>query len=65
MASDTEDSEAAADRLETALERIAQAAARGETRPTDQHPPVDTKEVAARLDDLIDRLRTALADRVG
>ena len=36
MASDTEDSEAAADRLETALERIAQAAVRGEARPTDQ-----------------------------
>ena len=65
MASDSDNSEAAADRLETALERIAQAAARGETRPTDQHPPVDTKEVAAQLDDLIDRLRTALADRVG
>jgi hypothetical protein len=65
MASDTEDSEAAADRLETALERIAQAAVRGEARPADQLPSVDTKEVAARLDDLIDRLRTALADRVG
>jgi hypothetical protein len=65
MASDTEDSEAAADRLETALERIAQAAARGETRPSDQHPSGDTKEIAARLDDLIDRLRAALADRVG
>ena len=65
MASDTEDSEAAADRLETALERIAQAAVRGEVRPPDQHPPVDTKEIAAQLDDLIDRLRAALADKVG
>ena len=65
MASDTEDPEAAADRLEAALERIAQAAVRGEARPADQHPSVDTKEVAARLDDLIDRLRAALADRVG
>ena len=65
MASDTEDSETAADRLEVALERIAQAAVREEARPLDQHPPVDTKEIAARLDDLIDRLRAALADRAG
>jgi hypothetical protein len=65
MASDTEDSEAAADRLETALERIARASARGDARPTDQHPSVDTKEIAARLDDLIDRLRAALTDRIG
>ena len=65
MASDTEDSEAAADRLETALERIAQAAVRGEARPADQQPSVDTKEVAARLDDLIDRLRAALTDAAG
>ena len=52
--------EAAADRLETALERIAQAAVRGEARPADQHPQVDTKEVAARLDAVINRLRAAL-----
>ncbi|HME27081.1 MAG TPA: hypothetical protein VKI44_38130 [Acetobacteraceae bacterium] len=65
MASDTEDPEAAADRLETALERIAQAAARGETRPADQLSSVDTKEIAARLDGLIDRLRAALANRAG
>ena len=65
MASDSDDSEAAADRLETALERIAQAAVRGEVRPADQHPSVDAKEIAARLDDLIDRLRAALADKVG
>ena len=63
MAGDTEDPEAAADRLEAALERIAQAAARPETRPVDQLSPVDTKEVAARLDSLIDRLRAALANR--
>ena len=63
MAGDTEDPEAAADRLEAALERIAQAAARAETPPTDQLSPVDTKEIAARLDSLIDRLRAALANR--
>ena len=63
MAGNTEDPEAAADRLEAALERIAQAAARPETRPVDQLSPVDTKEVAARLDSLIDRLRAALASR--
>ena len=38
MASDTEDSEAAADRLEAALERIAEAAAREEAPPADQFP---------------------------
>ena len=63
MAGDTEDPEAAVDRLEAALERIAQTAARAETRPADQLSPVDTKEVAARLDSLIDRLRAALASR--
>ena len=36
MASDTDDPETAADRLEAALERIAQAAAREEARPADQ-----------------------------
>ena len=65
MASDTEDPEAAADRLEAALERISQAAARGETRLPDQLPSVDSKEIAARLDSLIDRLRAALANRAG
>jgi hypothetical protein len=65
MASDTEDADAAADRLEAALERIAQAALSGETRPADQLASVDTKEIAARLDGLIDRLRTALAGRAG
>ena len=65
MASDTEDPEAAADRLEAALERIAQAAAREDAPPADQIPSVDTKEIAARLDGLIDRLRAALGDRAG
>jgi hypothetical protein len=65
MASDTEDSEAAADRLEAALERIAEAAAREEAPPADQFPSADTEEIAARLDGLIDRLRAALGDRAG
>jgi hypothetical protein len=65
MASDTEDPDAAADRLEAALERIARAATPGETHLPDQLPSVDTKEIAARLDSLIDRLRAALANRAG
>ncbi len=65
MASDTDDTEAAADRLEAALERIAEAAAREEARPADQIPAVDTEDIAARLDGLIDRLRAALGDMAG
>lgn len=60
MASDNEDAEAAADRLEAALERIAQAAAREPALPNEQPPAFDTNEIAARLDGLIDRLRAAL-----
>jgi hypothetical protein len=62
MMSDTEDPETAAERLETALERIAQAAMRGEARESEQSRDQSphTEEVAARLDELIDRLRTAL-----
>ena len=63
MASDTEDVESAADRLEAALERIAEAAARGQAGPEDQLPSAVSKEIAGRLDALIDRLRTALANR--
>jgi ferritin-like metal-binding protein YciE len=63
MMSDTEDPEAAADRLEAALERIAQAAARDELESPDQLRSMHTEEVAARLDELIDRLRTALGDK--
>jgi len=64
MASDSEDPEAAADRLEAALERIAQAAASREA-PLQQEPQpaMDTEEIAARLDGLIVRLRTALGTR--
>jgi hypothetical protein len=64
MASDSEDPEAAADRLEAALERIAQVTASRDA-PLQQEPQLgmDTEEIAARLDGLIDRLRTALATK--
>ena len=65
MAGETEDPETAADRLEAALERIAQAAERTEAHPADRSVPADAKEIAARLDGLIDRLRTALSNRTG
>jgi hypothetical protein len=65
MASDSEDPETAADRLEAALERIAQAAVKEPAHPPELQQMVDTEEVAARLDGLIDRLRTALGARVG
>jgi len=58
--SDTEDPELAADRLEAALERIAQAAARDESPAPDRLPSTPADEIAARLDALIDRLRTVL-----
>jgi len=64
--SDTENPEVAADRLEAALERIARTATRREPESPDQLRLMHTEEVAARLDELIDRLRTALgggADR--
>lgn len=63
MASDTEDPDAAADRLEAALERIAQAAARDELQIPDQPRSADTEEIAARLDGMIDRLRTVLGGK--
>ena len=65
MASDTEDAETAADRLEAALERIATAAQREPAVPGEENPPADSKELAGRLDALIDRLRSALGDRAG
>jgi hypothetical protein len=60
IVSDSEDPESAADRLEAALERIAEAAIRAEARPGDQLPKYDAEEVAARLDAVINRLRAAL-----
>jgi superfamily II helicase len=65
MASDPENLETAADRLEVALERIAQAAAHEQAIGKDQIASVNTEELAARLDGLIDRLRAALGDRPG
>ena len=55
MASTTEDAEAAAERLEAALERIAHLAA----QPASQQS-VPVTEVRDRLDRMIERLRTAL-----
>ena len=61
MASDSDDAEVVADRLEAALDRIAQAAAsRDPPLQQDPQPAMDTIEIAARIDGLIDRLREAL-----
>jgi hypothetical protein len=61
MASDSDDPEVVADRLEAALDRIAQAAAsRDPPLQQDPQPAMDTIEIAARIDGLIDRLRAAL-----
>ena len=65
MASDNVDPEAAADRLEAALERIAHAATREASPPAEQSPIAEAEEIAARLDGLIDRLRTALGAKPG
>jgi hypothetical protein len=57
------DAEAAADRLEAALERIAALAARPATPPSDPPaamPSAAMPEVAERLDALIAHLRAAL-----
>jgi hypothetical protein len=75
MASDSEDPDGAATRLEAALERIATAVARSpvpvavpEVAAPQAAAPVAAAidpEAVARLDSLIDRLRGALAGRVG
>ena len=62
MADEPEDPDAAADRLEVALERIARLAA---VRPTPLPPAppesdLSVSEIAERLDSLIGRLRAAL-----
>jgi len=61
MADEPEDPDAAADRLEAALERIARLAS---VQPASNEPPPDADlsipEIAERLDLLISRLRTAL-----
>lgn len=76
MANETDDPDEAADRLEAALERIARLATQPRpapaTKPSTAEPPADmaadaasdeapaTAEIAERLDDLIERLRTVL-----
>ena len=62
MADEPEDPDAAADRLEAALERIARLAA-VQPAPSNAPPPdsdVSVQELAERLDQLIGRLRAAL-----
>ena len=76
MANETDDPDQAADRLEAALERIARLAAHPRSAPapapSSAQAPTDldadealdeapaTAEIAERLDDLIERLRTVL-----
>jgi hypothetical protein len=62
MADEPEDPDAAADRLEAALERIAHLAAVRPATPDAPAPDSDLSisEIAERLDALIGRLRTAL-----
>ncbi len=66
MADEPEDPDAAADRLEAALERIAQSAT---IPPAPPNAPADADDaelsipqIAERLDALISRLRAALGD---
>lgn len=65
MAGDSEDPEVAADRLEAALERIVQAATRQHAPPPEPSSAIETEELSARLDNLIDRLRAALSAKPG
>jgi hypothetical protein len=62
MADEPEDPDAAADRLEAALERIARLAAVQPTQSNTTMPDSDLPipEIAERLDSLINRLRAAL-----
>jgi hypothetical protein len=62
MADEPEDPDAAADRLEAALERIARLAAvpPAPVKPPAPDPDLSIPEIAERLDSLIGRLRAAL-----
>jgi hypothetical protein len=62
MAQEPDDPDAAADRLEAALERIARVAAMPPAPSTVPRPDSDLSipEIAERLDSLIGRLRAAL-----
>jgi len=66
MADEPEDPDSAADRLETALERIARSATIPPAplnEPADAHDAeMSIPEIAERLDALISRLRAALDD---
>jgi hypothetical protein len=66
MADEPEDPDAAADRLEAALERIARLAAIPPASPDEPTDRSDTElsvpEIAERLDSLIARLRAALGN---
>lgn len=63
MADEPEDPDAAAERLEAALERIARLASAKPATPVVDPPDeaLSVQEIAERLDQLIGRLRTALA----
>lgn len=62
MADDTDDPNEAADRLDAALERIAQLVARLRSGPAGDanESAMSPDEIAARLDVLIGRLRSAI-----
>lgn len=62
MVDENDDPEAAADRLETALERIARTATRPRNAAVDDSA-LTAEDIAVRLDRLIDRLRTVLGNR--
>jgi hypothetical protein len=60
MANETEDAEAAAERLEMALERIAGLAVGGLGQAPAGGASIPIGEIAARLDAVIGRIRSAL-----
>ena len=60
MAGETDNADAAAQRLETALERIASLAGRCTLPPRTGTDALPVAEIAARLDAMIERLRAAL-----
>jgi hypothetical protein len=66
MSEQTDDPEEAVRRLERALERIAHLAGQPPLAPGAPEPPetaASSEEIASRLDELIDRLRSALGSR--
>jgi hypothetical protein len=60
MPGDNDNADAAAARLEAALERIAQLAGRSPDAPHAEHDNPPSADLAARLDTMIARLRAAL-----